>query len=399
MREGTVPKLSTAVTAAPSPLAPLLTRRLCIIVATQTLFCLGWSVYLILPKFLIVQLHANASAIGYVSAASGFLSVAAVPVVTMLIDRVGRRPLLQVGCATLALASFAFPWVDRIGPLVFLLSAATGVAFVFAYNASATMATDGAAPERLGQVLAIVGAAGALTNSIATMSAEHIAQWVGWRFVFVAAGVMALCALGATLAIRDGREGARAHVEVVATATTRAPVARVLLVAMLMGAIFAAMFEFHQPYALLLGAKAVGPFFAGFTIATVAVRMLFGRAGDRYGHRAIATLAAVGYAAAALATAGLRARWLWAYGAVFGFAHGVFYPTLNALAVELVPARARGRVITLFNGAFRAGFALSMLAWGNVAEHFGYPVLFTVAAILGFASVALLAVRRHREFK
>jgi MFS family permease len=177
---------------------------------------------------------------------------------------------------------------------------------------------------------------------------------------------------------------------VVAAPTTWAPIVRVLAAAMVMGGIFAAMFEFHQPYALALGAKAVAPFFAGFTIATVAVRILFGTAGDRYGHRVVAIVALVGYAAAALATAGLRAHWLWVYGTVFGFAHGVLYPTLNALAVELAPASARGRVITLFNGAFRAGFALSMLAWGNVAQHFGYPALFTVAAMIAFASVALL---------
>src|SRR5262249_15066607 len=185
MREGTVPSASTPIPAATPAVAPLFTRRFCTVVATQTLFCLRWSVYLILPKFVTGALHADASTIGYVSAVSGLLSVLAVPVVTSLIDRIGRRPLLQIGCAMLALVSFAFPWVDRVGPLLFVLTAGTGVAFVFAYNASATLVTDGAAPERLGQVLAIVGAAGALTNSLATLSAEHVARLVGWPSVFV----------------------------------------------------------------------------------------------------------------------------------------------------------------------------------------------------------------------
>ncbi len=394
MREGTVRRASRPVVAVASQTAPLLTRQFCVVIATQTVFGLGWSVYLILPKFLTVALHADAAALGYVSAVAGAMSVLAVPVVASLIDRIGRRALLQIGCALLALVSFAFPWVDRVGPLAFVLSGGTGIAFVFAYNASATLVTDGAAPERLGQVLAIVGAAGSLTNSIATLAAEQIARRAGWPFIFLFAGAMALCALAATLAIRERPKASRAHADMTTGPTMNAAVARVLVVAMLTGAIFAAMFEFHQPYALALGATQVAPFFAGFTVATVAVRILFGTAGDRYGRRRIGMLAAVGYAAAALATAALRPHWLWAYGAAFGFAHGVLYPTLNALAVELAPARARGRVITLFNGAFRAGFALSMLAWGNVANSIGYPALFIIAAVLGLASVALLAAPR-----
>jgi MFS family permease len=348
-------------------------------------------VYLILPKFLTVALHADAKAIGYVNGLAGLASIAFVPVVTSLIDRVGRRPLLRIGCALLALVSFLFPFVDRLGPLVFVLSAGTGAAFVFAWNAAATLVADDAAPERLGQALAIVGGAGSLTNSLSTLAAEHIASAAGWSIVFVCAGVCALIALAVTMAVREPRHESRAHAHVDAQPSMSGPVLRVLLASLLMGAIFAAMFEFHQPYALSLGASNVAPFFAGFTISTVAVRVLFGNAGDRFGHRRVAIVASVAYGAAALATAGLRVRWLLAFGAGFGLAHGVLYPTLNALALEWVPARMRGRVITLFNGAFRAGFAVSMLAWGNVAKAFGFPSLFVVASAFGLVSAAIIA--------
>jgi MFS family permease len=386
-----------AVESAPSG-PPLFTRHVYLVLATQALFGLAWSVFLMLPKFLTVSLGADSASIGYVSAMSGLAAVLTVPVVTQLIDRLGRRPLLQIGCIVLALVSSGFLWVDRLSALVFVLAAGTSSAFVFAYNASATLVTDAAPPERLGQVLAILGAANAMTNSIATLAAERIAHQVGWSPVFVLAAAVALVALGATFAINEPRRKAtREGGDTDQASGTSGSSLRVLVVSMLVGAVFAAMFAFHQPYAISLGATDVAPFFAGFTVATVVVRAVLGTAGDRFGHRRVATLASLAYGAVALATADLHARSLWAYGTGFGLAHGVLYPTLNALAVELVPARKRGRIITLFNGAFNAGYGASTLVWGNVASHLGYPPLFVLAAGLGLLSAGLLAVDRPRR--
>ena len=133
------------------------------------------------------------------------------------------------------------------------------------------------------------------------------------------------------------------------------------------------MFTFQQPFALELGARQVAAFFAGFTLASVAVRVFFGSLGDRTAGGSISCLALLGYALVSLVTSKLQVGWLWAYGIGFGLAHGVFYPTLNALAVELAAGAARGRVITLFNGAFNAGYGLSTLLWGWVAARARLP--------------------------
>jgi len=43
---------------------------------------------------------------------------------------------------------------------------------------------------------------------------------------------------------------------------------------------------------------------------------------------------------------------------VFGAAHGVLYPTLNALMLELLPVSRRGLGMVLYNGAFNLGASL-----------------------------------------
>ncbi len=71
-------------------------------------------------------------------------------------------------------------------------------------------------------------------------------------------------------------------------------------------------------------------------------------------------------------------RLLW-IGAVFGLAHGLLYPSLNAFVVEPVPANERAKVFALFMASFNAGWGLGSLALGWVAETLGYPAVFWVA--------------------
>jgi len=391
----------SSIESAPSHRAPrpyFLARPFWFVLTAQTLFGLGWSAYLLLPKFLAVELGANATMIGYVSAVGGFAAVATIPFVTSLIDRVARRTLLQVGCVLLVLLSLGYLAVSRVGPLLFLLQACSGAAFVLSFNASVTLVTDAAPPSRLGQAIGMLGAANMATNAIATLVAEHLSRSSGWPVVFELAALMGVLALASSFLVREQPLAmAPPASEAAAAPRPRGPVFVVLAVSALLAAPFSAMFTFHQPYALGLGATDLAGFFAGFTAAAVSVRVLFGTLGDRFGYRRVSILAAGGYGVVTLATAWLRVDWLWLYGTAFGFAHGVLYPTLNALAVELAPARARGRVITLFNGAFNAGYGVSTLLWGLVATRYGYPPLFVGASLVGFGALLLLASQGIRR--
>jgi MFS family permease len=166
--------------------------------------------------------------------------------------------------------------------------------------------------------------------------------------------------------------------------------APLLVVIAFVGAAFGSMFTFHQPFALQLGAERVSDFFVGFTATAVLVRLTIGSWGDRYGRKRVSAIAAAAYGTSVLATAWLQIEHLWLYGAAFGAAHGVLYPTLNALVVERSGEAARGRAIALYNGSFNAGNALSALAWGRLADDFGYPTVFMAAAVTCYLGVGLL---------
>ena len=368
---------------------PLLTPALWTVLAAHLCFAFAWSIFLIQPKFLAAVLDAPPTVIGRAGATGGLIALLAIFGIVRGIDRLGRRPFFRLGTVVLAAAALGYLSVDRIGPLVYVLHGAVSASFVLAFNASASLFTDYATPKRMGQALGILGAANLSMNAVGTAVAEAIADAAGWDGVFMLAIAAATVALLVSLALPPGRH-AGAGMPPGEVALPWRAVLPVLAVTALTGAGFCGLFMFHQPYALELGARRVGAFFVGFTIAGVGVRVLLGGLGDRHGRREVSMAMLVLYAAGIASAVVLQVNALWIHGLLFGAAHGVLYPTLNALAVERAPDEARGRVIALYNGSFNAGMALSALGWGAVAAEAGYRSVFWAAASAPLLGVVLL---------
>jgi predicted MFS family arabinose efflux permease len=172
---------------------------------------------------------------------------------------------------------------------------------------------------------------------------------------------------------------------------------RVGLVIALAGAAFGAMFTFPQPFALELGMERVRSFFVAYTAAALVARLGLGPFTDRLGRRPVSLAALALYAVSTAAAGQLESLGLAVVGGAFGFAHGLFYPTFNALAVQDTGERERGKVMALFNGAFNVGYAGGVFGLGLLAEAVGYPPVFRVAAVCAACAFAVLWVSRPRR--
>ena len=98
----------------------------------------------------------------------------------------------------------------------------------------------------------------------------------------------------------------------------------------------------------------------------------------------------LGYGLATYAVRGLAPDLLVLYGLLFGAAHGILYPTLNALVIEVLPAARRGLGMVLYNGAFNVGSSAGSLGWGLLAQQKGYPAVYTAAGCIALAAAVLL---------
>lgn len=376
--------------------APLYTPRFVLLLTYQVIFGSGWSVFLLLPKFMTTELHASSSQIGLTVAISGLGAVLGVPIAGPAFHRIGRKPMLQLGVLVAALAGLLFVFVDRVGPLLMTLQLIQGLGFVFAFNAAGTMAADQAPPGRLSQAMGIFGASNIVTNALAPSLAEIIASEHGWTPVWWMSGGLMLSALMLSAFLHEApRERVTTPPGLSDYDILREPLqARMMLVSLFVGAAFCAMFTFHQPFALAMGITELRTFFIGFTCAAVFVRVVLGTMGDRFGRQRVSMFALVLYGAAVASMILLKPGTLWIFGVLHGAAHGLFYPAGNALVVEHAPAAQRGLVLTAFNGGFHAGVAVGVYSFGWLAHATSYTMVFVVGATLAFWAALIVAQTR-----
>jgi len=111
------------------------------------------------------------------------------------------------------------------------------------------------------------------------------------------------------------------------------------------------------------------------------VRLCLGGLIDRVGHRRIATFALWTYAWTVAAMCLLTPARLELFGAPFGLSHGLFIPAFTAFVVGSVALHERGKLMTLFHGAFNLGNSF-VFALGMGVEHYGYRSMFAATGAL-----------------
>jgi MFS family permease len=377
----------------PALLTPLFAR----VLACQACFGFAFSAFFLLPTFLATELAVGAAAIGTLATVTSLVTVLLMIGMGVVVDRCARKPLIIGGSLLMALASIAFAAVDAMGPLVYALRVVQAVAFAMVYVAGSAMTVDLAPDERLGEALGYFGLTGLATNAIAPAVVEEFVAGPGWPAAFAAAAAAAfVCALVAFGFRTRPERHARRQPTPIAALAFRADQCRGGLVMACIGAAFAALFVYHQLYALELGILQVRVFFIDYALAAVVARLAFGTVGDRWGRRRVSIVSIALYALATFSMMELSTLGLAVIGAGFGLAHGIFYPTFSALVVEPLEAPARGKALALLQAWFNLGIALAASALGMVAEGSGYRDVFAIAGLCCAAALAIVVFWRPR---
>ena len=165
------------------------------------------------------------------------------------------------------------------------------------------------------------------------------------------------------------------------------------------------MFTFFPTYALDLGVRWVGLFAVAYSGAALLLRATASGLADRVARRAVIIPALALQAGATVLLAGLSliARgvglpagpFLAVAGVLAGAAHGLLYPALTALVVDVTPPERRGRVVGVFMAFILLGQAGGAAGFGHLAHAVGYGPMFAILSIL-LAGACALAFRLER---
>lgn len=374
-----------------SRVARVFTPRFLWLLFAHALFGLAFSTYFLIPKYLQVELDAAPGTIGWVSGSAWIATALSVPMTGSLVDRVGRRRFALLGVAAMALGSALFAVAESIGPLLLGARVLQGIGFSLFFVTLSTMAADFAPPARLSLAIGWFGAIFVTTNAISPAVAEPIAEAAGWSSVFWATVVLTGIAGIMVTRLPEATHGSEASTTPLRETWSVAALRPVWLVSTIAGLLFGVAITFAGPWAIDVGFKEVGSFFVAYACASAGVRFVLGGLADSLGRLVVAIAAMVLYGTVPLLLTDIARIGLIVPGAALGIAQGLYYPALNAAALDRGRAEIRGSVTALYTGTFNLGFAAGSVAMGPAVEAIGYPAMFRVVAASSIVAVALMA--------
>jgi MFS transporter, DHA1 family, multidrug resistance protein len=345
---------------------------------------------------------------GAINAAGAAAMAITAPILGLLADRYGRKPMLLRGlfggAGVVVLMGFAnAPW--QLLGLRVLEGALTGTV------AAATALVATSAPKRrLGYALGMVQTAVFAGAAAGPLFGGFAYDRIGPRATFVLAGAMLFCGgvtvallarerftRVATHAMTDEGQGrwrrfrtSGAFLFTSAMLTMLGAIFAVRLIAVAMQPIiplFVQQLSPDDPHVATVAGIVLGS--AGFTSAFAAA--YFGRLGDRTGHRRVLAISLLGAGLVYLPMAFVRDPWQLALlQALMGVAAGGLIPSANALIAHLTPVERRGAIFGLTAAISAVGGFIGPLVGAFLATSLGFRATFIASGTLLLAVAAMV---------
>ncbi|MCA9220638.1 MAG: MFS transporter [Planctomycetales bacterium] len=338
------------------------------------------------------RLGASEALIGVIIGSMSVSAIAIRPLLGAGMDIHGRRLIVIVGGAFNLLACAGYLFVDAIGPLVFFIRVLHGIGEASLFSVLFTIAADVVPAHRRAQGLAIFGVSGLLSLSLGGLLGDWILAHYDYRTMFGVSTAISALALLVAIPLPETKpellpgQLARQSIFAVAVQPSLLPL-WVLTFGFTIG--ITSYFTFIKTFIAARAVGSVGGFFAAYSIASVALRLLFSWVPERFGLKRV-LLPAIGSLAIGLMMLAFaqEASMVVAAGAACGIGHGYVFPIASAMVVTRARAQSRGLAMTLFTALFDFGALIGGPLLGLTAEHFGYRPMFNAAAIF----VVLLTV-------
>lgn len=333
----------------------------------------------------------------------GLTSIAAVlvrPPIGRSMDTRGRRDVILAGGALNTVVCALYLTVTAIGPWVYAVRIAHGLAEAMLFTALFTYAADCVPAARRTQGLALFGVSGMLPIGLGGVLGDAILARADYAALFAAAGALAALSLAISLPLFDRpRAGGAEDPPAGFGAALRQ---RSLLPMWWIGAIFATalagVFAFLKLFVMDTGLASVGSFFTAYSAAAIALRVLFGWLPDRVGPKrvlipAMASLA-TGFLMLAVADRSLDVQ---IAGVLCGVGHGFTFPILFGMVVTRARDADRGSAMAVYTALFDVGVVIGGPVFGSLIRLGGFPAMFWGAALAIASGTLVFAVWDRRR--
>lgn len=308
------------------------------------------------------------------------------------LQRWGRKPFLLFGAILLNATAGIYAYLGDQFFDWMALRTVQGIGLACYITAILTWVADRSPPARIGQLQGIFGVSGLLGAAAGPFVAEKVYRAYGFQSMFGTIFIAGLvCSLLVATLPESDPEPLEHHSPVGTSTINIWSFKAMILVTLPFGWVTGTVITFIAPFVESVGLQQVGLYFAGFSVASVCVRIFASESIDRLSSNTLVRLSGGSLALGAFSIAALsispQTELLVTAALLNGLGHGFLFPGLSTYIVRQTNRAQRGSGLALFTGTFDVGILFGGLVSGYVAQDFGYAGAFLLGSVLMVAGI------------
>lgn len=336
--------------------------------------------------------------IGFVMGAFAIGLLLSRPQLGKMADATGRKQVLLLGTLVATIAPLCYLLAKSI-PLLLCIRAFHGISIAAFTTAYSALVTDLSPLRKRGELIGYMSLVTPIGMAFGPAMGGFLQAWVGYSPLFLMSACFATMALFCTTQIVEHSWGdlpkpnllcedknTKKYWQMLWNPRVRIPA----LVLFLVGLVFGTLSTFMPLFVQEIQANFnPGLFYSTAAIGSFSMRLVTGRASDKYGRGLFISGGLICYFLCMflLYSANSSSAFLIA-ALVEGCAGGTVLPMMVTLMSDRCQPQERGRLFSLCIGGFDLGIAIAGPSLGFVAEQVGYRNMFGFAA--GLACLALV---------
>ena len=320
-----------------------------------------------------------------------------------LTDKIGRVPVMAVGSIVCLICGFLYPILTSVSGFLFL-RLLHGFSTGFKPTATAAYVADIVPSDRWGEAMGIHGLFFSTGMAIGPAIGSAITQYYSINVLFYCSSLFAFLSIAIIMNVKETLK-AKQKFKVQLLKISRYELINkqalpVFWITLFSYVSYGALITLIPDWTSHIGLKNKGIFFMVFTVASLLMRFLAGKASDNYGRKPVLKISLIVLCIALVWIGTAQTITGFIIGAVlYGVATGMLSPAISAWTVDLSDADKRGLSVATMYIALEAGIGLGAFFAGWFFQDIiqRIPYIFYGAAVANGLAVIYLFLHKNKS--